>query len=67
MNVTLRQHAMQDDDVFHFVGSHQSTNDRRGCTRMRELARLWWKIHSSTNTVMSSTTDAYSPTEQFAA
>ncbi|MDP7288106.1 MAG: hypothetical protein QGH94_08945 [Phycisphaerae bacterium] len=41
MNTALRQHATQDENVFHFVSTHQSTNDRRGCTRLRELARLW--------------------------
>ncbi|MDP6635490.1 MAG: hypothetical protein QGG42_11360 [Phycisphaerae bacterium] len=67
MNVALRQHAARDENVFHFVSTHQTTNDRQGCTRMRELARLWWRIHSSTKHAMASTTDSYVPQPQYAA
>jgi len=67
MNTALRQHATQDQDMFHFVSTHQSTNDRRGCTRMRELARLWWRIHSANTNVMTSTTDSYATGDQYAA
>jgi hypothetical protein len=67
MNMALRQHATQDQDVFHFVSTHQTVNDRRGCTRMRELARLWWRLHASVSDTMTATTDSYAPQAQYVA
>jgi hypothetical protein len=64
MNTALRQHATQDENVFHFVSTHQSTNDRRGCSRVRELARLWWKLHTSVSDTITSATSSYAVAPQ---
>jgi len=45
MTTILRQDAKKDQNVFHFVNQHQSIQDRKGCTRVRELARLWYKVN----------------------
>ena len=43
MTTILRQHAKEDKNVFHFISQHQSIQDRKGCTKVRELAKIWYK------------------------
>lgn len=46
MKLTLRKEALNDSDVFRFISRYQKTDPRRGCSRVRELARLWWRVHA---------------------
>ena len=44
MNMILRETARADADVFRFIQRHQVTDPRRGGSRVRELARLWYRL-----------------------
>jgi hypothetical protein len=44
MKTLLRKRALRDPDLFHFVRRYQRVDPRHGCSRMRELARLWWHL-----------------------
>ncbi len=44
MKTLLRKRALRDPDLFHFVRRYQRVDARHGCSRMRELARLWWHL-----------------------
>jgi len=48
MSITLRKLAKKDTDVFHFIQENQKIhNAHHGCSGVRELAKIWWRMNKS--------------------
>jgi hypothetical protein len=53
MNISLRKAARKEPDEFRFIIQRQKVDPRRGCSRVRELARLWHRVHQQELTTPS--------------
>ncbi len=54
VKTSLRQAARREPDAFRFIRRRQRPDPRRGLTRVRELARLWHRVHERDHAVTGS-------------